>query len=248
MPIFLAVIKDAIINFYSQMSLQHILVVDDDLRIRSLLQRYLHGQGFRVSVSANPKEAEEVINTQPLSLMVLDDMMPYKSGRDFLRELRGSNNDMPILMLTARGETADRIAGLSIGADDFLVKPFEPEELVLKIRALLRRTAKSGNELAVGKINLSGKSYDISSQILYDTDNTIIPLTSAEKTLMDILVQAKGRPVNRHHLQTALGINDTSLTRTIDVHLNRLRQKIEINPKNPIHLQTVRHQGYRLAL
>jgi two-component system phosphate regulon response regulator OmpR len=227
----------------------HLLIIDDDQRIRLLLQRFLRHHGYTVSTAAHPVEAMEILS-RPLSrfhLILLDDMMPYQTGRDFLALFRGQGNTLPVLMLTAKGETADRIAGLSLGADDYVAKPFDPEELLLRIQNLLRRAGGPSDPApAPLSLRLGPLTYQAATYKLLNADGTPIPLTPAEKTLMDVLVRARGQSVSRLALQTALGMEETSLSRTIDVHLNRLRQKIEPHPKTPQYLQTVRHQGYRL--
>jgi two-component system phosphate regulon response regulator OmpR len=152
---------------------------------------------------------------------------------------------LPVLMLTARGDSADRVAGLSLGADDYVAKPFVPEELVLRIQNLLRRS-RGPLDPAPASLRLGPLVYQTATYTLIKGDGSPIPLTPAEKTLMDVLVRARGQPVSRIALQNALGMEESSLSRTIDVHLNRLRQKMEPNPKTPQYLQTVRHQGYRL--
>lgn len=230
------------------MSSFHLLIVDDDQRIRLLLQRFLRQHGYTVSTAAHPMEAAEILSApeQRCHLMILDDMMPYQTGRDFLAQIRGQDNPLPVLMLTAKGESADRIAGLSLGADDYLAKPFVPEELLLRIQNILKRTAPP-IEPPAPTLRLGRLTYQSITQTLLGPDGGPVALTPAEKTLMDILVRAGGQSVSRLALQTALGLEETTLSRTIDVHLNRLRQKIEPHPKTPQYLQTVRHQGYRLV-
>jgi two-component system phosphate regulon response regulator OmpR len=226
----------------------HLLIVDDDQRIRLLLQRFLRQHGYTVSTAGHPIEAVEILQSPEYRchLMILDDMMPYQTGRDFLAQLRGQDNTLPVLMLTAKGESADRIAGLSLGADDYLAKPFVPEELLLRIQNILKRAAPPV-EAPAPALHLGALTYQSATQKLLGPDGVPIALTPAEKTLMDVLVRAGGQSVSRLALQTALGLEETSLSRTIDVHLNRLRQKIEPHPKTPQYLQTVRHQGYRLV-
>jgi two-component system phosphate regulon response regulator OmpR len=225
----------------------HLLIVDDDQRIRLLLQRFLRQKGYTVTTAAHPIEAMEVLSQPqlPLNLVILDDMMPYQTGRDFLVLFRGQGNTLPVLMLTAKGETADRIAGLSLGADDYLSKPFAPEELLLRIQNLLKRSSGPLDPAATS-LRLGALIYQTAHYQLLDAEGLPVPLTPAEKTLMDVLVRARGQTVSRIALQNALGMEESSLSRTIDVHLNRLRQKIEPHPKTPQYLQTVRHQGYRL--
>jgi two-component system phosphate regulon response regulator OmpR len=225
----------------------HLLIVDDDQRIRLLLQRFLRHHGYTVTTAAHPIEAMDMLSspTSRFHLILLDDMMPYQTGRDFLALLRGQGNMLPVLMLTARGDSADRVAGLSLGADDYVAKPFVPEELVLRIQNLLRRS-RGPLDPAPASLRLGPLVYQTATYTLIKGDGSPIPLTPAEKTLMDVLVRARGQPVSRIALQNALGMEESSLSRTIDVHLNRLRQKMEPNPKTPQYLQTVRHQGYRL--
>ncbi|MDD4615787.1 MAG: response regulator [Alphaproteobacteria bacterium] len=225
----------------------HILVVDDDTRLRSLLGRYLSEQGFVVSTAKDAEDARAKLRSLVYDLMVLDVMMPGESGFDFTRSLRKSERcarPLPILLLTAKGETEDRIEGLEAGADDYLMKPFEPRELLLRINAILRRAPKVA---AVQKtqVRLGGWSYDPERDELKSTDEVIV-LSGAEAALMKALADAPGQVLSRETLveKSAAGqeIND----RTIDVQVTRLRRKFEIDPKNPRYLVTVRGEGYSL--
>ena len=216
----------------------HILVVDDDARLRGLLSRYLSENGFRVSTAADAGAARIQLAGMRFDLIVLDVMMPGESGLDLTRSLRGSNV-VPVLLLTAMGEAADRIAGLEVGADDYLSKPFEPRELVLRIEAILRRSGTGG---ADRKVVLGAFVFDIARGEL-SRDGVPVRLTSSEAALLKIFASNPGRTVNREELSRHSG--EVS-PRAIDVQVTRLRRKIEPEPKAPRYLQTVRGQGYAL--
>lgn len=218
----------------------HILVVDDDRRLRDLLQRFLTDTGFRVTTAGSATEARDRLASLRFDLLVLDVMMPGESGLSLTASLRESSN-VPILMLTAMAEPDDRIDGLERGADDYLTKPFEPRELVARIRSILRRvaTAMPGpDELRFGAL-----IYDAQRQILDSADGAT-PLTGAEARLLDILARTPGETVSRDDLQAESGIAGSS--RAVDVQVTRLRRKIEPDPRNPRYLQTIRGQGYVL--
>lgn len=228
----------------------HILVVDDDDRLRALLQRYLSGQNFAVSTASNAAEACQLLKEIAFDLMVLDVMMPAETGFELTKRLRGENKEdsplfpaqkIPILLLTARGETEDRIEGLECGADDYLTKPFEPRELLLRIQAILRRRPKpiqQENQVLLGRWR-----YDPARDELKSATETI-RLTDMEAGLMRVLAAESGKPVSREVLsESSKGmVND----RTIDVQVTRLRRKIEDDARNPRYLVTVRGEGYML--
>jgi two-component system phosphate regulon response regulator OmpR len=220
----------------------HLLVVDDDERLRALLQRYLAANGYRVSAAAGAAEARALMANMEFDLLVLDVMMPGESGLDFARDLRRSSS-VPILMLTARSETSDRIEGLERGADDYLAKPFEPRELVLRINALLRRTAAVVPRQAAGPVKMGAALFDTEGGRLL-RDGKPVKLTGAEAALLQLFAAHAGRPFSRADLCKRLNV---ALERSIDVQVTRLRRKIEDDPKLPLYLQTVRGVGYMLV-
>lgn len=216
----------------------HILVVDDDRRIRELLKRYLSDNGFRVSTAEHAAEARARLEGLAFDLIVLDVMMPGENGFDFARALRRTST-VPILMLTARGEADDRIEGLERGADDYLAKPFEPRELLLRIGTILRRAQMPGAKKA-DEISLGPLRFNVTRGELRDGDRQI-RLTTREIQLMRIFAANPGRPLSRLDL-----CDNEAAERSIDVQINRLRRKLEADPKNPVYLQTVRGEGYAL--
>lgn len=219
----------------------HLLVIDDDRRLRELLQKYLEENGYQVSVAASAQEARQEL-TKGAQLIVLDLMMPDETGLEFLTWLRHDmKNEILVLMLTAMGEVDHRIEGLEAGADDYLAKPFEPRELLLRIRNLLQRKSKltfPGSTIRLGPL-----TYDPTRAILKCGDESI-HLTSLEVTLMNIFSQQPGVPISREKLAELSGVSLSP--RTVDVQITRLRKKIEKDPKQPLYLHTVRHQGYVL--
>ncbi len=221
---------------------KHILVVDDDTRLRSLLQRYLREQGFLVSAAKDAFEAEDFLQNYIFDLLIVDVMMPKISGLEFLHNLREKNNQIPVIMLTAMGETADRIVGLEKGADDYIPKPFEPKELVLRINNILKRTIKA-KELS-SKLIFHGISYDTEKGELKDSEGKIIHITPVERTLLNLFGKNIGEVYTREDLAEILGVAEN--LRTVDVQITRLRKKIETDTKNPRYLQTVRGKGYML--
>ena len=222
---------------------EHILVVDDDDRLRSLLQRYLTEQGFRVTTAGDVKQARDKLRALAFDLLVLDIMMPGESGLDLTRSLRGESS-VPILLLTAMGETGDRIDGLESGADDYLTKPFEPRELVLRIRSILRRLPRQEQPEAQKEIHFGGYCFDLVREELRQGES-FIRLTASETGLLKALARRPGVPVSREDL--AGGEEGPSNTRAVDVQVTRLRRKIESNPRFPRYLQTVRGTGYVLV-
>ena len=221
--------------------LPHILVVDDDRRLRELLRRYLTENGFRVSTASDAAKARAQIGALQFDLIVLDVMMPGEGGLELTTSLRQDNNPVPILLLTAMGEAEDRIAGLETGADDYLPKPFEPRELLLRMRTILRRAPPSSTiqtEVALGLL-----CFDLDRDELRQGDS-LIRLTDAEVRLLRVLAENAGRAVSREELTHRSRIHGNA--RTIDVHIARLRRKIEANPKTPRYLRTLRGSGYIL--
>jgi two-component system phosphate regulon response regulator OmpR len=223
----------------------HILVVEDDPRLRKQLSRYLSGQGFRVTDAADAAEARTQLRAINPDLMVLDVMMPGESGLDLTQSLRQEqSHSLPILLLTARGAPEDRIAGFEAGADDYLGKPFEPRELVLRIRALLRRAPPASVEAPSGPIRIGEAEFDPERGELRDADGPI-RLTGGESALLVALARKPNEVLSREEIAEALGM-DESGERAIDVQVVRLRRKIEADPREPRFLHTVRGRGYIL--
>ncbi len=220
----------------------HILVVDDDTRLRSLLQRFLRENDFYVSVAKDAEAAREKLENYKFDLLIVDIMMPGETGLQFLSKLRHEDN-VPVILLTAMGETEDRIAGLETGADDYLAKPFEPKELVLRIRNILKR-APQEKETGVEALNLGLCFYDMTKKELTTKQGQIIHITPVEQSLLNILGQKSGQVFSRERLAEILGAGQSP--RSIDVQITRLRKKIEKDSKNPRYLQTVRGKGYML--
>lgn len=220
----------------------HILVVDDDKRLRELLRKYLTEHGYAVTTAADAAEARLRLEGLAFDLIVLDLMMPGENGLDLARALRAGANAIPILMLTAMGEAADRITGFEAGADDYLAKPFEPRELLLRIGSILRRVPREV-EPELRELRLGPFTYDLARQELR-RGHEIVYLTSAETALLAILAESPGKTFTREELGSRTG-NATNL-RTVDVQVTRLRKKIEDDPRMPRYLQTVRGIGYAL--
>ena len=217
----------------------HILVVDDDDRIRDLLKRYLAENGYRVSVAADGKEARTLLGAVEFDMLVLDVMMPGLNGFDLTEKIRAASN-VPILLLTARDAAEDRIEGLERGADDYLPKPFEPRELLLRIQALLRRAAPVAREQRV--LTFGAITFEPGRGELKHGQNPI-KLTAGELALLRALAAKPGEAISREALAEQ---TDTPLERSIDVQVTRLRKKIENDPRTPLYLQTVRGVGYML--
>lgn len=225
----------------------HLLIVDDDERIRGLLQKFLIRNGFLVSAARDAAQARRLLAGLEFDLIVLDVMMPGEDGVQLTQALRETLTT-PILLLTAKGETSDRIAGLEAGADDYLSKPFEPKELLLRINAILRRVPV-GTEVNVGPkvLNLGPVRYDIEKAEMWRGEEQI-RLTATESALMRIFSAQPGATVSRTQLVEDLGRDgDQAQERAVDVQITRLRRKIETDPRQPRYLQTVRGAGYMLA-
>jgi two-component system phosphate regulon response regulator OmpR len=225
----------------------HLLVVDDDERIRGLLQKFLMRGGFLVSVARDAAQARRLLSGLEFDLIVLDVMMPGEDGIELTRDLR-RHMTTPILLLTAKGETGNRIEGLEAGADDYLVKPFEPKELLLRINAILRRVPQVRAAEAGPKVlHLGAVRYDVDRGELWHGAD-IVRLTATEAALMRIFAAQAGAPVSRERLVGDLGRDESQAQeRAVDVQITRLRRKIEADPKQPRYLQTVRGEGYMLA-
>jgi two-component system phosphate regulon response regulator OmpR len=225
----------------------HLLIVDDDQRIRVLLQKFLMRHGFLVSAARDAAQARRLLAGLDFDLIVLDVMMPGEDGLALTADLR-TRIATPILLLTAKGETGDRIAGLEAGADDYLPKPFEPKELLLRINAILRRVPAEAKGPAGPKVlHLGPVRYDIEKGEMWRGDEPV-RLTATESALMRIFSARPGEPLSRAQLVSDLGrAGDQAQERAVDVQITRLRRKIEEDPRQPRYLQTVRGAGYMLA-
>jgi two-component system phosphate regulon response regulator OmpR len=221
----------------------HLLVVDDDARLRALLHRYLADNGFRVTLAGDAAEARASLTSFAFDLIVLDVMMPGETGIELTRSLRGEARQerVPILLLTAMGEPEDRINGLEQGADDYLAKPFEPRELVLRIRNIIERRGPTGE--AAGSIRFGAFRFDLARGELF-RGSELVHLTSAEALLLASLAARAGEAVSREDLSQSAPFSGN--IRNVDVQMTRLRRKIEADPRYPRYLQTVRGTGYAL--
>ena len=221
----------------------HVLVVDDDRRLRELLSTYLLKHGHRVTVAATASEARAFMEGLAFDIIVLDVMMPGESGFEFAKGLRNVS-DVPILMLTARSEREDRVHGLEMGVDDYLTKPFDPRELLLRIGSVLRRTRVAGGARPGTPIIKFGPfSFSLERGELRSGDE-IVRITEREREILRLLCAKAGESVSREILS---GSGGAAQERTVDVLINRLRRKIETDPGNPTYLQTARGAGYRLV-
>ena len=220
----------------------HLLVVDDDTRIRNLLKQFLSENGFRITVAGTAAEARRKLEGLDFDLLILDVMMPGESGVDLTRSLRQAK-DVPILMLTALSETDSRISGLEAGADDYLPKPFDPRELILRVNNILRRGGPPATP-KVEQIDFGPYTFQIARRELKKS-GVAIKLTDREQDILSVFAQRAGETIPRHEL---VGDGSEVGERTIDVQINRLRRKIERDPANPVWLQTVRGVGYRLSV
>jgi len=216
----------------------HILVVDDDDRIRELVKEYLEENNFIVSTAIDAFDAKNKLNILKFDILILDIMMPGESGLSLTKEIK-KNKPMPIILLTAKGETVDRIQGLELGADDYLGKPFEPKELLLRIKNILNKIQKPilPNEIYIGNTLVNLKKLNIK------INNKIKKINPQEKKVLEKMLESPGKVFSRNDIRKIINI---SKERTIDVMITRLRQKIESNPKNPKYLQTIRGSGYVL--
>ena len=219
----------------------HLLVVDDDARLRGLLHRFLTQQGFRVTTAADAAEARALIKSIDFDCLILDVMMPGENGFDLASDLR-AQSELPILMLTARGDSEDRIAGLERGADDYLAKPFEPRELMLRATALVRRS-RTTRPPPHREIKMGTCLFDLERGELTKAGKRV-KLTGSEAQLLKLFAANAGRPFSREALCARLNI---ALERSVDVQVTRLRRKIEEDPKLPLYIQTVRGVGYVLV-
>ncbi|AWD22292.1 response regulator [Fuscovulum blasticum] len=227
-------------------ALAHLLIVDDDERIRGLLQKFLLRNGYLVTAARDAAQARKLLAGLEFDLIVLDVMMPGDDGITLTRELR-RRMQTPILLLTARGEAANRIEGLEAGADDYLVKPFEPKELLLRVGAILRRVPQvRAADPAPKVLHLGAVRYDMDRGELWRGTDPV-RLTATEAALMRLFAAMPGAAISRERLVADLGREDAAQERAVDVQITRLRRKIEDDPKAPRYLQTVRGEGYMLA-
>ena len=224
----------------------HLLLVDDDKRILSLLSTYLSKNNFLVSSARNSIEARSLLNYFEFDLLIIDIMMPGENGLNLLESIRKQTN-VPAIFLSAKGESKDKISGLEIGADDYLSKPFEPKELLLRLeRLLLRNNRKSSNETD-RYVEIGNKVFDLYRMEL-SYENRIVKLTNLEISLLKFLVLNPEKTISREMVLKDLNLNQENKDinqRNVDVQITRLRKKIEQDPKNPRHLKTVRGRGYR---
>jgi two-component system phosphate regulon response regulator OmpR len=216
----------------------HILVVDDDEGIRSLIKQYLNENNFLVTTSHSAENAEEKISIIKFDLIVLDIMMTGKSGLDFIKQNK-SKIDTPIILLTAKGEAENRVEGLEIGADDYLPKPFEPKELILRIKNILNKTKRNDEKRIITFDNIK---IDLNKLLIIKND-VEYKINSTEKTILEKMINNPGKTFSREDMGK---LTDLDKERSIDVIITRLRKKIEMDPKNPKYLQTLRGAGYVL--
>ncbi|MEL6436294.1 MAG: response regulator [Pseudomonadota bacterium] len=221
----------------------HLLVVDDDNRIRELLKNYLEREGFRISTAENADEARRKLENLDFDVVILDVMMPGEDGVSLARSLRGIKRETPIIMLTALTDIEQRIEGLDAGADDYLGKPFEPRELLLRINNILKRSA-GDQPIMIEQVVFGSFAFSIKRRELKQNGETV-KLTEREKEIMVAFASNAGDTVSRYDL---VSNSEDVGERTIDVQINRLRRKVEEDPANPRYLQTVRGIGYRLAI
>ena len=216
----------------------HILVVDDDERIRELVKQYLNDNEYLVTTASSAEDAKEKVDIIKFDIIILDIMMPGQSGLDFTNENKKKINT-PVILLTAKGEASERIEGLEIGADDYLAKPFEPKELVLRIKNILDKT-KNKNQKRV--VNFSNINIDL-NKLLIIKNNKEIKINNTEKVILEKMINSPGETFTREEIGKLINLDKE---RSIDVIITRLRKKIETNPKNPKFLQTIRGAGYVL--
>ena len=216
----------------------HILVVDDDDGIRSLVKKYLEENNFLVSTAVSAEDAKEKINLIKFDLIILDIMMPGKSGLEFIKENQ-KKLKTPIILLTAKGQANERIEGLEVGADDYLPKPFEPKELILRIQNIITKTKKNDQKRVIEFENIK---IDLNRQIIFKK-NVEFKINNTEKKILENMISNPGKTFSREDIGVLIDLNKE---RSIDVVITRLRKKIEINPKNPKFLQTIRGSGYVL--
>ena len=218
--------------------LAHILVVDDDDRIRELVKQYLLENKYLITTARDAFDAKNKMEIIKFDLIVLDIMMPKKSGLELTAEIK-KETDLPIILLTAKGETKERVTGLEFGADDYLGKPFEPKELLLRIKNILSKTLQKNN---INKISIGNSNLDLNKHII-NRDGKKYKISSTEKLILEKMIRSSGKVFSREEIGKLININKE---RSIDVIITRLRQKVESDSKNPQYLQTIRGSGYVL--
>jgi two-component system phosphate regulon response regulator OmpR len=218
--------------------LAHILVVDDDDRIRELVKQYLLENKYLITTAKDAFDAKNKIEIIKFDLIVLDIMMPKKSGLELTSEIK-KELDLPIILLTAKGETSERVMGLEFGADDYLSKPFEPKELLLRIKNILNKTLQKNN---INKISIGNSNFDL-SKLTINRDGKKYKINNTEKLILEKMIRSSGKVFSREEIGKLINVNKE---RSVDVIITRLRQKIETNSKNPQYLQTIRGSGYVL--
>jgi two-component system OmpR family response regulator len=225
-----------------------ILIVDDDADIRSLLADYLGAQGWVISTAQDGTSMQQVLDTTPIDLIVLDLTLPGSDGLTLCRDLR-AHSTLPVIMLTARSAPLDRILGLEMGADDYLCKPFEPRELLVRIRNVLRRNHSGTNEIAAAtKWQFADWTLDENTRQLQSSAGLLVVLSGGEFRLLKALLERPNRPLNRDQLLTLTQGRETDpLDRSIDLHISRLRQKLGDDARQPLLIKTLRNEGYLLA-
>ena len=226
----------------------HALVVDDDGEIRNLLAEYLARQGFRVSLARDGREMRQVLENARPDIVVLDVMLPGEDGLALCRDLRAKSN-IPVIMLTARGEELDRIIGIEMGADDYLAKPFSPRELLARMKSVLRRARALPQTRAEGhRVRFAGWTLDLAARHLVAPDGVVVALGGTEFRLLSVFVEHPNRVLDRNQLMDlTLGREATPLDRSIDVQVSRLRQRLRDDAREPRIIKTVRNGGYVLA-
>lgn len=224
-----------------------ILIVDDDLRLRSLLERFLTEEGYQTRAVANAEHMDRLLLREAFQLLVLDLMLPGEDGIAICKRLRKTGNNIPIIMLTAKGDESDRILGLETGADDYMPKPFNPRELLARIKAVLRRQVRDlpgAPTLSADLVYFGGFEFNLATRSL-SRDNQVIPLTSGEYAVLKVLVAHPGEPLSRDKLMhLARGRDYSAMERSIDVQISRLRKMIEPDPTSPRYIQTIWGLGY----
>jgi two-component system OmpR family response regulator len=226
----------------------HILVVDDDLEIRELLAHFLREHGYRVTLAEDGKALFQALEVELPDLVVLDLMLPGEDGLSLCRRL-SSDHSLPIIMLTAVAEDADRIVGLEMGADDYLTKPFNPRELLARIRAVLRRTGATGAVAEGHRVSFEGWNLDLGRRELTRADGALVPLSAGEFRLLQVLAEHPQQVLSRDFLlERTHGRESGPFDRSVDIQLSRLRRKIESDPKEPAIIKTVRGGGYVFSL
>jgi two-component system OmpR family response regulator len=227
----------------------HVLVVDDDAEMRALLAEYLGGSGFRVSLAANGGEMRRLMEAERPDVVMLDVMLPDEDGLVLCRELRASSR-LPVIMVSARSSDVDRIVGIEIGADDYVGKPFNPRELLARLKSLLRRSRALGSPQAADsqRVRFAGWTLDLAARHLVDPEGVVVSLSGGEFRLLAVFVEHANRVLDRNLLMDlALGREATPFDRSIDVQVSRLRQRLRDDGREPRIIKTVRNSGYVLA-